>query len=59
MNMIKTSATKYMIYSIIHNDNTKLIKLCHCGGIGRHEGLKIPFSQESIGSSPISGIRLE
>ncbi len=30
--------------------------LCHCGGIGRHEGLKIPFSQESIGSSPISGI---
>ena len=30
--------------------------LCHCGEIGRHEGLKIPFSQESIGSSPISGI---
>ena len=32
------------------------MKLCHCGGIGRHEGLKIPFSQESIGSSPISGM---
>ena len=30
---------------------------CHCGGIGRHEGFKIPFSQESIGSSPISGIK--
>ena len=26
-----------------------------CGGIGRHEGLKIPWGQLRIGSSPISG----
>ena len=32
-----------------------MLKLLKCG-IGELEVLKIPFSQESIGSSPISGI---
>ena len=29
--------------------------LCRCGGIGRHPGLKIPFWQQSTGSSPVTG----
>ena len=28
----------------------------HCGEIGRHEGLKIPFWRQSAGSSPAGGI---
>ena len=29
---------------------------CRCGEIGRHEGLKIPWSKIRTGSSPVSGI---
>ena len=29
---------------------------CQCGGTGRRSGLKIRFSVESVGSSPIAGI---
>ena len=29
--------------------------LCRCGGIGRHEGLKIPFLRRSAGSIPAAG----
>ena len=42
----------------IHIQNTynlSLLFLCHCDGIGRHEGLKIPWSNIRIGSNPISG----
>ena len=28
----------------------------HCGEIGRHEGLKIPFWRQSAGSSPAGGM---
>ena len=34
-----------------------MLILSRCG-VGELEVLKIPFSQESIGSSPISGIRM-
>jgi hypothetical protein len=30
-------------------------KICRCGGIGRHDRLKICFSSESVGSSPTIG----
>ena len=30
-------------------------KLCRCGGIGRHKGLKIPRQKYRTGSSPVSG----
>jgi hypothetical protein len=30
---------------------------CYCGGIGRHEGLKIPCSHERAGSSPVSSTK--
>ncbi len=33
-----------------------LIIICRCGGIGRRAGLKIQFSQGSMGSTPIDGI---
>ena len=29
----------------------------HCGEIGRHEGLKIPFWRQSTGSTPVGGIK--
>lgn len=29
----------------------------HCGEIGRHEGLKIPFWRQSAGSSPAGGMK--
>ena len=32
-----------------------LVYLCRCGGIGRHEGLKIPFLRRSAGSIPAAG----
>lgn len=28
----------------------------HCGEIGRHEGLKIPFWRQSTGSTPVGGM---
>ena len=31
---------------------------CRCGGIGRHEGLKIPFPRGSAGSIPAAGTNL-
>ena len=30
-------------------------RIRRCGGIGRHQGLKIPWSQDRTGSSPVSG----
>ena len=30
-------------------------KICRCGGIGRHDRLKICFSLESVGSTPTVG----
>ena len=30
-------------------------KICRCGGIGRHDRLKICFSLESVGSTPTIG----
>ena len=30
--------------------------ISHCGEIGRHEGLKIPFWRQSTGSTPVGGM---
>lgn len=32
-------------------------RLCRCGGIGRHKGLKIPRWKHRTGSSPVSGTK--
>ena len=33
------------------------VSMRHCGEIGRHEGLKIPFWRQSAGSSPAGGMK--
>ena len=34
-------------------------RICRCGGIGRHKGLKIPRRKKRTGSTPVSGTRKE
>lgn len=40
---------------LVDNAKTNNYKVCPSGGIGRHQGLKIPWGQLRAGSSPALG----